>query len=62
MSNATVAKQFNKNIALYRGMAYEYDERWDEYIVYDENYCPISRSFDTLEEVTEFIDYWAEAV
>ena len=39
----------------WKGVSYEYDDMFG-WVVYDENMCPISRSFKTLEDVTAYID------
>lgn len=41
----------------YKGFDYEYDELFG-YTVYDENSIPVSRSFDTLDDVKATIDSW----
>lgn len=40
----------------YNGFEYEYDEFYDEYIIYDENMKPLSASFKTVEDVKATID------
>ena len=42
----------------YKGFDYEYDELFG-WVVYDENGCPLSRSFESLEEVKAVIDSFA---
>ena len=39
----------------YNGFDYEYDNMFG-WVVYDENGCPISRSFKTLEDVIAYIE------
>lgn len=39
----------------YKGFEVEYDEMFG-WVVYDENGCPLSRSFNTIEDVKVTID------
>lgn len=39
----------------YKGFEVEYDEMFG-WVVYDENGCPLSRSFNTIEDVKATID------
>ena len=43
----------------YKGFEYEYDKLFG-WVLYDENYCPISRAFENEEEIKEYIDLFEE--